>query len=163
MLMTRPWKDLPERFQQVVLYGDNEILRIQYGGKAMSINYKGIEDIIKDQYAKGLLTVDFQAMLDMKACPECEGNKLRKESLNVFLTIDSDDKKQKDNKYNISNFQKISLNELITLIRKHQETANKDKTLLQRITNPLIDRTQTIQDLGLGYITLNRGISTLSG
>ena len=158
--MKRPWKDLPERFQQVVLYGDSEVLRIQYGGKFMSINYKGVEDIIKDQYAKGLLTVDFQAMLDMKACPECEGNKLRKESLNVFLSIETE---KKIRKYNISNFQKISLNELITLIKKHQETANKDKTLLQRITNPLIDRTQTIQDLGLGYITLNRGISTLSG
>lgn len=160
METTKPWKDLPERFQQVALYGDNEVLRIQYGGKFISMSYKGVEDVVKDQYAKGVLTVDFQAMLDMKACPECNGDKLRKESLNVFLSIETN---KKTHKYNIADFQKISLNELITLISKHQETANKDKTLLQRITNPLIDRTQTIQDLGLGYITLNRGISTLSG
>jgi excinuclease UvrABC ATPase subunit len=49
--------------------------------------YKGIEEIIKDQYAKGLLTVDFQAMLDMKSCNECNGTKLKKESLNVFLSF----------------------------------------------------------------------------
>ena len=49
--------------------------------------YKGIEDIIKDQYTKGLLTVDFQAMLDMRTCPDCNGAKLKKESLNVFLTV----------------------------------------------------------------------------
>ncbi len=160
MDMKRPWKDLPEWFQQLVLYGDNEVLRIQYGGKFVTMNYKWVEDIIKDQYAKWLLTVDFQAMLDMKACPECEGNKLRKESLNVFLSIEKD---KKIKKYNISDFQRSTLNELIFLVQKHQETANKDKTLLQRITNPLIDRSQTIQDLWLGYITLNRGISTLSG
>lgn len=159
MDMKRPWKDLPEWFQQLVLYGDNEVLRIQYGGKFVTVNYKWVEDIIKDQYAKWLLTVDFQAMLDMKACPECEGNKLRKESLNVFLSIEKD---KKIKKYNISDFQRSTLNELIFLVQKHQETANKDKTLLQRITNPLIDRSQTIQDLWLGYITLNRGISTLS-
>lgn len=162
MEMTRIWKDLPERFQQVVLYGDDEVLRITYGGKNLNMKYKWVEEIIKDQYAKWLLTVDFQAMLDMKACPECQGNRLRKESLNVFLTI-GDDKTKQDKKYNISDFQKISLNELIILIQKHQDTANKDQTLLQRITNPLIDRTQTIQDLWLGYITLNRWLNTLSG
>ena len=53
----------------------------------MSMYYKGIEEIIKDQYSKGLLTLDFQAMLDMKTCPECNGAKLKKESLNVFLSL----------------------------------------------------------------------------
>lgn len=160
---SKPRKNLPERFQQVVLYWDNEILRIQYSGKFMNISYKWIEDIIKDQYVKWLLTVDFQAMLEMKSCPDCEGNKLRKESLNVFLTIDEENSNNKKyRKYNISDFQKIPLNDLIILIKRHQETADKDKTLLGRITEPLIDRAQTIYDLGLGYITLNRGMDTLS-
>lgn len=81
------WKDLPERFQHVVLFGDEELIRVNYSGKYMSMYYKGIEEIIKDQYIKGLLTVDFQTMLDMKTCPECHGTKLKKESLNVFLNL----------------------------------------------------------------------------
>jgi len=81
------WKDLPEWFQHVVLFGDEELLRVNYGGKYMSMYYKGIEEIIKDQYAKGLLTVDFQVMLDMRTCTECNGTKLKKESLNVFLSL----------------------------------------------------------------------------
>jgi excinuclease UvrABC ATPase subunit len=56
--------------------------------------YQGMEEIIKEQYAKGLLTVDFQAMLDMKPCPECFGSKLKKESLHVFLTFPKEVKKQ---------------------------------------------------------------------
>ena len=56
--------------------------------------YRGIEEIIKDQYAKGVLTVDFQAMLDMKPCPHCFGSKLKKESLYVFLTFPKKAKKE---------------------------------------------------------------------
>lgn len=155
------WKDLPERFQHVVVFGDNELLRIQYNAKFMSITYKGIEEIIKDQYAKGLLTVDFQAMLDMRTCPECHGNRLKKESLNVFISIQQ--KKSESHKYNIADLQKFPLNELVTILTTYKETSKKDTTLVQRISNPLIDRAQTIGELGLGYLTLSRGIDTLSG
>lgn len=46
------WKDQPEWFQHTVLYGDNELLRVPVAGKYVSITYKGIEDVIKDQYVK---------------------------------------------------------------------------------------------------------------
>ncbi|MEI7562233.1 MAG: hypothetical protein WCJ39_00475 [bacterium] len=46
------WADLPEWFQHVVLFGDEELIRVNYGGKFVSMYYKGIEEIIKDQYAK---------------------------------------------------------------------------------------------------------------
>ena len=170
------WKDLPERFQHVVLFGDDELLRVNYGGKFISMTYKGIEEIIKDQYAKGLLTVDFQAMLDMKDCNECHGTKLKKESLNVFLTIhDTRHKIQESNnnlaswimnhasKFNIADLQRMPLNDLITFVDLYKEHANKDQTLLQRIINPLNDRAKTIQELGLGYLSLYRWIDTLSG
>jgi len=157
------WKDLPERFQHVVLFGDDELLRVSYGGKMISMNYKGIEEIIKDQYAKGLLTVDFQAMLDMKDCNECGGTKLKKESLNVFLTFNSKAKETiKSGKYNIADLQRMPLNDMITFVDLYKEHASKDQTLIQRIINPLNDRAKTIQELWLGYLSLHRWIDTLS-
>ncbi len=170
------WKDLPERFQHVVLFWDEELIRVNYGGKYISMYYKGIEEIIKDQYAKGLLTVDFQAMLDMKTCPECNGTKLKKESLNVFLTIKQGSREQGAGKkkpgtwnlepvtkYNIADLQRMPLNDLISFVDSYKEHAIKDQTLVWRIINPLVDRAKTIQDLWLGYLSLNRGIDTLSG
>lgn len=158
------WKDLPEWFLHVVLFWDEELLRVNYGGKFISMYYKWIEEIIKDQYAKGLLTVDFQVMLDMKACNECHGTKLKKESLNVFLTFKSKPKeKMEAGKYNIAELQRMPLNDLIIFVDLYKEHATKDQTLLQRIINPLNDRAKTIQDLGLGYLSLHRGIDTLSG
>lgn len=171
------WKDLPEWFQHVVLFWDDELLRVNYGGKVISMTYKGIEEIIKDQYAKGLLTVDFQAMLDMKSCNECNGTKLKKESLNVFLSFTLGAWSLKHNKnniehqassiqhqtkYNIADLQRMPLNDLINFVDLYKEHAKKDPTLIQRIINPLNDRAKTIQDLWLGYLSLHRGIDTLS-
>ena len=34
------WKDLPEWFQHVVLYGDDELIRVQQGGKYTSMKYE---------------------------------------------------------------------------------------------------------------------------
>ena len=111
----------------------------------MSITYKGIEEIIKDQYTKGLLTVDFQTMLDMKTCPLCHGAKLKRESLHVFIPFQKT--KSEIEKYNIANLQKLQLNEVISILTTYKKTSKKDKTLIERICNPLIDRAETIKEL----------------
>jgi excinuclease UvrABC ATPase subunit len=87
--------DLPDWFHETVIHGDKELLKIPMGeGKYTTMNYKGIEDVLIDQYNKGLLTVDFQAMLEMRTCPDCQGARLRKESLHVFLKINKGNKKK---------------------------------------------------------------------
>ena len=179
----------PERFLNVVIEGDQELLRINTWGKYTSIKYNGIEEIIKDQYVKWLLTVDFQAMLNMKTCPHCFGSRLKKESLHCFLTIKKHDIEKKSDfsnllptlftqqeglpfaqpedqdltKFNIRDLQKIELNELINLLELYKSTSEKPINLLERILNPLLDRAKTIQELGLGYLMLTRGVDTLSG
>lgn len=179
----------PERFLNVVIEGDQELLRINTWGKYTNIKYNGIEEIIKDQYVKGLLTVDFQAMLNMKTCPHCFGSRLKKESLHCFLTIKKQDIEKKSDfsnllptlftqqeglpfaqpedqdliKFNIRDLQKIELNELINLLELYKSTSEKPINLLERILNPLLDRAKTIQELGLGYLMLTRGVDTLSG
>ena len=179
----------PERFLNVVIEGDQELLRINTWGKYTSIKYNGIEEIIKDQYVKGLLTVDFQAMLNMKTCPHCFGSRLKKESLHCFLTIKKQDIEKKSDfsnllptlftqqeglpfaqpedqdliKFNIRDLQKIELNELINLLELYKSRSEKPINLLERILNPLLDRAKTIQELGLGYLMLTRGVDTLSG
>ncbi|MCK9467264.1 MAG: excinuclease ABC subunit UvrA [Candidatus Absconditabacterales bacterium] len=149
-------KDLPERFQHVVIYGDEEVIRVQTGGKYTSVKYQGIESILKDQYVKGLLTVDFQAMLNMRSCPSCKGKRLRIESLNVFVDLGK-------NRHNIADLQKFNLDKLLKFFQEYVSKNKKPKLLVDRITKPLVDRLQTIQDLGLGYIDLSRTIDTLSG
>ena len=154
--MDKLWKDLPERFQHVVIYWDDELLRVQQWWKYTSMKYQWISEILKDQYAKWLLTVDFQAMLDMKACPVCHGDRLRIESLNVFVT-------SWKQKFNIAQLQKLKLDDLATFFLDYLSKTKKNKVLVERITKPLLDRIQTIQDLWLWYVDLSRTMDTLSG
>lgn len=153
--------ELPDHFQGLVIHGDGELLKLPMGdGKYTSIKYKGIEDVLIDQYNKGLLTVDFQAMLDMDTCPSCHGTRLRPESLHVFL----ENENEKDSpRFNIADLQSKSLTELKDFLQWYWDTTSKPKQLIDRIMRPLVDRVETIGDLGLGYITLSRGVKTLSG
>ena len=148
-------KDLPERFQHVVIYWDEEVIRVQTWWKYSSVKYQWIENILKDQYIKGLLTVDFQAMLGMKSCPVCDWKKLRIESLNVFINLWK-------NKYNIADLQKFTLDHLLEFFQEYVQKTKKPNLLVDRIIKPLIDRLETIQDLWLWYIDLSRTIDTLS-
>lgn len=152
----KTWRNLPDWFKEVVINGDDELIRVNQWGKYTSLRYQGIENILKEQYIKWLLTVDFQAMLNMKPCPICNGAKLRRESLNVFIF-------SKESKYNISDLQKITITNLLDLLEIYAVENTKSDLLVNRITKPLIDRLKTIKELWLWYITLNRTINTLSG
>ena len=184
----KKWADQPAWFLNVIVEGDQELLRIQSWGKRTSIKYNGIEEIIKDQYNKGLLTVDFQAMLNMKTCPHCFGSRLKKESLHCFLSLEEKEIKKSDfkslvptlfinredinfakpenehlMKINIRDLQKMELKDLVSFLELYKNKSDKAKNLLERILNPLLDRANTIEELGLGYLMLTRAVDTLSG
>jgi excinuclease ABC subunit A len=58
--------------------------------------------------------------------------------------------------------QKIPLEEMRELLQLFIDSTEQSSVLIHRITNPLLDRVQTIEDLWLGYLTTNRQIDTLS-
>lgn len=81
------WSDLPEYFINIVVDGDGESIRISQWGKYLTMTYRGLNDVLTSQYNKWVLWVDFQHMFNLKPCPDCHGDKLRPESLNVFLEL----------------------------------------------------------------------------
>ncbi len=149
-------KSLPDWFKDIVLNWDDELLRLSYGGKYISIRYRGIEDVLRQQYQKGFLTVEFQSLFSIKTCPACGGARLKKESLNVFL-LDNDNKK-----YNIWDLQNMHLEALLHFLKNFKSQTNAPKQLLDRILNPLIYRLEILVDLWLWYLTSSRRIDTLS-
>ena len=178
---TKKRKDLPERYRHTVIEWDNELIRVWVNGKFYSMTYKGIEDILKDQYNKWMLTVDFQAMLEMRECPSCQWTKLRKESLHVFLTVPETHKKElpkksehwhysrlvdqyDDNliKYNIAELHSMSIENLVTFLELYQQHTDQPTILVERILTPLMNRAKTITELWLWYLTLSRQVGTLS-
>jgi len=78
-------------------------------------------------------------------CDNCNGNRLKKEAGYVKI-----------NNKNIFEIINMQLNELDKFIKKI-DLENS------RILNEIIDRVECLNNLGLGYLTLNRKSSTLSG
>ena len=144
------WKDLDKDIKNIILYGDGSLLRLNLWWKYISLYYNWIEEIIKDQYEKWLLTRDFQAMVEFKTCPKCKWTKLNDYALAVKL-----------NSKDISYFQNLPIWDLIKELSKL--TFSKEKKLLsKRIIAPLLDRLKTVEDLWLGYLSLSRQVDTLS-
>ncbi|MCS6982975.1 MAG: excinuclease ABC subunit UvrA [Candidatus Absconditabacterales bacterium] len=180
---TKKRSDLPAWFTNIVIEGDNELLRIGVAGKFVSMKYQGIAAILKEQYQQGMLTVDFQAMLEMKTCPTCHGARLRKESLHHFLVLEKEKIASTDPlrglthyhepivdqvnpdifPVNIAELQTLTIDGLIALLHLIRDHYGATNMLIQRILTPLLDRAETIAELGLGYLSLNRQVSTLSG
>lgn len=166
----KAWKDQPKRFQEVIIKGDNELLRVGLGGKFTSMYYNGIQDVLTQQHNKWLLGVDFQAMFQMQPCPECHGSKLRKESMYVFLYT-GDPAKQPtnifsqstDGMYTIYDLQRMRISDLIETLTTFQSHTKKPEELIHRIMTPLLDRLETISGLWLWHLNLHRQVDTLSG
>ncbi len=143
-------KELPDRYREVVVNGDDELIRVNTGGgKFVSLYYKGIEDVLTGQYNQGILTVDFQAMLEVKSCPVCVGAKLRQESLHVFISRQGDVMNKKNDRYSIYDLQCLPIEELVTVVSAYKKTSTQPGVLVERIIKPLLDRSETITDLGL--------------
>lgn len=148
------WKNLEKEYKDIIINWDDSLLKINMWWKFISMHYKWIEDVIKQQYEQWMLTRDFQAMINFDTCPKCKWKKLNDMALSVFL-------KSGSKKYTISDFQWFNIEELIKKIQKLKFSKEKEN-LKNRILNPLLDKLKTTNGLWLSYLTLSRVVNTLS-
>lgn len=65
--------------------------------------------------------------------------------------------------FTIYDLQRMTINDLIARLELYKDTTEKPDVLVTRILTPLLDRINTIANLGLGHLNLHRQIDTLSG
>lgn len=136
----KPYKDLTEKQQQLVWNGNEFFWGINdYFSDLESNSYKIQNRVILARYRGNTV------------CTECKGGRLRKET--TYIKI--------GNKH-IAELINIPITELKEFFEKLKLKAN-DKKLTLRIIYEINSRLDTMIDVGLGYLTLNRIASTLSG
>ena len=84
-------------------------------------------------------------------CPECKGMRLRHEA--SYVKIDG---------YNLQDLMNLPIEELSPIIEQLELTEYQQQ-VSKRLLTEIKNRLNFLQDVGLGYLTLNRKSNTLSG
>ena len=128
----------------------DEIKLLWNGGKKI----KGIRQFFslleKDNY-KVQNRVMLARYRGKSTCPDCNGSRIREDANYVYV-----------NKYNISELVKMPIKDLYSAFKSFKFSKN-EKAIANRILIEINDRLKFLTQVGLGYLTLNRLSSTLSG
>ena len=157
--MTKPWKSLSERHQELVLYGSDEIIHFKYNSKSgNSYNtkdfYEGIINNLERRYMETSSTWIrdwLENYMVEYECDACHGARLKDEVLSVKV----------DGK-NIYEVTCMSIKELL----KSYETlklTEEQKQIANLVLKEINERLSFLSNVGLEYLTLNRSAGTLSG
>ena len=155
-----PIKDIPEAAMQTLLYGGDEDLKIDmtWGGDEWSYNlaYDGLLNMLKRWY--GDTTSEkirqwAEDFMTVAPCPECQGTRLRKESL--WFKI---------GERNIAELADMDLTELhAALGNVEQLMSERQQAIAKDVLKEIRFRLKFLLQVGLDYLALNRPARTLSG
>ncbi|MDC3077498.1 excinuclease ABC subunit UvrA [Flavobacteriales bacterium] len=155
-----PIKDIPKKALNIILYGGKEKFKIMSKSlgltRTYSIDFEGIVSFINNQFSfsesKKLKSWARNFMLKSN-CNECNGTRLRNESLN-FKILDK-------NIFEVSNMSFINLVEWVSSLPKKLDS--KKNKISSQIIIEILKRINFILDVGLDYLTLSRETRSLSG
>jgi len=136
----RPIKDLDKK-QKKLLWQGNKY-------------FTGLNDFFKELEEQAY-KIQYRVMLaryrGKTVCPECEGSRIRQDALYVKIQ-----------EKNIGELLKMSIDDLKTFFDNLQLNHNETK-IAARLLLELNKRLEYMQNVGLGYLSLNRTAESLSG
>jgi len=152
-------KDIPEAALNIILYGNKEGLVTYDNAEATPIpndEYEGVVNMILrwfNETTSDAIRGWAEKYMELNTCPECEGARLRKESL--WFKI---------NDKNIADLSECSLQELSDWFEHIEEKINKKQnTIAKDILKEIRDRLSFLLNVGLHYLSMNRPTRSLSG
>ena len=160
----KPIKELSEQAMNVILYGteegeNNMDVSGDYQplpGNMYATEYEGIVNMLRRWFggsSSESLRDWVEKFMVLKACPTCEGARLKKESLWF-----------KVNEKNIADLSNMDLDKLMHWFGDVEEKLSKrQNTIGKDILKEIRERLQFLLDVGLTYLTLNRPSKSLSG
>lgn len=158
--LTDAFASIPEDAKAVIFYGGNDKFDIASKTLGITRTYKiefeGVATFLQNTFdaneSKSLKRWAKEYM-DEIPCPECNGSRLRKESL--FFKV---------NGKNISELAEMDVIELREWFKEIEKNLSKNQLkIAEEIIKEVRARLQFLVDVGLTYLALNRSSKSLSG
>ncbi len=144
--LSTPFEKFPEKIQDLLLNGESG-----RGGKSgfhgiFGYLKQNLEESTSEGYRDWLLE-----HMSASECPVCHGKRLRPESLAV-----------KVNGMSISDFTALPVTRSLEVAQK-VKLEGREALIAGRVMHEIVERLQFLNEVGLGYISLDRPAGTLSG
>jgi len=154
-----PWKDLPKKVQNMVLFGQSgQQLKVNWQSEnfkgEVSANHEGLVYTMMRRYKQTTSESAkkyYAKFLSDKPCNTCQGRRLRSEALSVKIESKS-----------INDITNMSIGEAFTFIKNLNLAGNK-KIIASELFKEINGRLLFLVNVGLDYLSLNRSGPTLSG
>lgn len=158
--MDKPYKKLTERQKNIILYGSGEkeitfTFKSKFGqSRTRTMVFEGVVPNIERRYHDSpseYVREMMQKYMAEQVCETCHGHRLSREALSVYVG----DK-------NIGQVVEQSISNALDYYQ-NIELSNQDQQIANLILKEIIARLDFLNNVGLGYLTLNRASGTLSG
>ncbi|MSQ60542.1 MAG: excinuclease ABC subunit UvrA [Betaproteobacteria bacterium] len=158
--LEQPFDALPKNLQEAILYGSGkDKIRFTYpsekGGRHVREHvFEGVIPNLERRYREtdsATVREELAKYLASTSCPECSGARLRREARSVFI-----------GEHNIHQTGQMPLRALGGFFENLSLTGAK-LAIGEKILREIGARIGFLNDVGLGYLSLNRSADTLSG
>ena len=152
-----PWKDIPEKAKNIILYGSGNVCVPMYYSRF--VTDKPFEGVIPNMERRFLETdsnwvrEEFSKYQSSATCDYCKGKRLKPEALAIKICgLDIMDASEMSIKQALEWFSKVE-----------EQLSPKKAEIASKILKEIIERLQFLNNVGLDYLTLSRQSGSLSG
>ncbi len=155
-----PWHDLPPESRDFFLYGTNgERVQVSYRNRfgrlrRYATTFEGIVPNLERRYRETdseYTREKIEEYMTLRPCPECGGARLRPESRAVLVSDTP-----------IHEFTRLSARRALEWVRSLDLTEH-DRRIARLLLREIEERLQFLDNVGVGYLSMERAASTLSG
>jgi excinuclease ABC subunit A len=153
-----PWKKLPAEVRQVLLHGLDRKMKFVYQNKGNRYefmhNFEGVVGNLERRYRETSseeIRAEMEQSMRITPCEACGGQRLRPEVLSVFVAG-----------LNIAAVAALSVRDARAWFEQLGLTG-KEAKIAEKVLKEIKERLGFLDDVGLGYLTLDRSAATLSG
>ena len=154
-----PIKDLPKKIVDILLYGTKgeKIKMVRDTEDVKSTYYTEFEGVANNlerrfrETSSNWMREEITNWMNAVDCPECHGERLKKESLSVLV-----------GGLNISQLCQLSVTAMLGFFENLKLT-EKEEAISHQVIKEIRSRLEFLKNVGLEYLTLSRASATLSG